>query len=102
MNPRSRCGKPSTTAHVCDFTVPAVYTVPLGAPPTNVALIDPVAARVASIVRWLDNEPEKGVLCDGHRHANGERCMVLVPLDAHELADAIARGADLDGAGGGG
>lgn len=43
-------------------------------------------------VAWLRSEPEKGVACDGHRHANGRSCVVFTDMTAPDLADAIERG----------
>lgn len=43
-------------------------------------------------VAWLRSEPEKGVACDGHRHANGGSCVVFTDMTAPDLADAIERG----------
>lgn len=46
----------------------------------------------AAVVAWLRGEPERLVACDGHRHADGKPCLVLSPMPAYELANAIERG----------
>jgi hypothetical protein len=46
----------------------------------------------AAVVAWLRGEPERLVECDGHRHADGKPCLVMSPMPADELADAIERG----------
>ena len=46
----------------------------------------------AAVVAWLRGEPERLVACDGHRHADGKSCLVLSPMPAYELANAIERG----------
>ena len=46
----------------------------------------------AAVVAWLRGEPERLVACSGHRHADGKPCLVLSPMPAEELADAIERG----------
>jgi hypothetical protein len=50
------------------------------------------ARERAAVVAWLRGEPERLVECDGHRHADGKPCMVMSPMPADELADAIERG----------
>jgi len=45
-----------------------------------------------AIAAWLRYEPETLRECDGHRHADGKTCSVLVPMTAEEIAAAIERG----------
>ncbi len=51
-----------------------------------------VAEERASILEFLRNEPETLRECNGHRHKNGEKCLVMVPMTLEEIADAIERG----------
>lgn len=50
------------------------------------------ALERAAVVAWLRGEPERLVECDGRRHAGGKPCLVMSPMPADELADAIGRG----------
>ena len=46
----------------------------------------------AAIAAWLRSEPETVKECNGHRHKNGTRCIVIVPMSLQELAEAIESG----------
>jgi len=46
----------------------------------------------AAIATWLRSEPETIKECNGHRHKDGKRCLVITPMTLEELADAIAKG----------
>jgi hypothetical protein len=45
-----------------------------------------------SIADWLRSEPETVKECNGHRHKDGKKCLVIMPMTLEELADAIAKG----------
>ena len=45
-----------------------------------------------AIARWLRSEPETVKECNGHRHKDGKKCLVIVPMTIEEIADAIAKG----------
>jgi len=49
-------------------------------------------AERAAIARWLRSEPETIRECNGHRHKDGKKCLVIVPMTLEELADAIEHG----------
>jgi hypothetical protein len=55
-------------------------------------LRDELERERAAVVAWLRDEPERLVECSGHRHADGKPCLVMSPMPASELADAIERG----------
>ena len=57
-----------------------------------VAEVEHLRGERAAVVAWLRGEPERLVACSGHRHADGKPCLVLSPMPAEELADAIERG----------
>ena len=46
----------------------------------------------AAIAAWLRSEPETVKECNGHRHKDGKKCLVITPMTLEELADAIANG----------
>jgi hypothetical protein len=45
-----------------------------------------------AIAAWLRSEPETIKECNGHRHKDGKKCLVITPMTLEELADAIAKG----------
>jgi len=45
-----------------------------------------------AIAAWLRSEPETIKECNGHRHKDGKRCLVITPMTLEELADAIVKG----------
>jgi len=45
-----------------------------------------------AIAAWLRSEPETVTECDGHRHKDGKKCSVIVPMSLQELAEAIESG----------
>jgi hypothetical protein len=51
-----------------------------------------VEVERAAIARWLRSEPETVRECNGHRHKDGKKCLVITPMTLEELADAIAKG----------
>jgi hypothetical protein len=46
----------------------------------------------AAIAAWLRSEPETIKECNGNRHKDGNKCLVITPMTLEELADAIAKG----------
>lgn len=50
------------------------------------------AEERAAIAAWLRSEPETIRECNGHRHKDGKKCLVIVPMTHEELADAIEQG----------
>lgn len=53
---------------------------------------DAVQKEREAIARWLRSEPETIRECNGHRHKDGKKCLVIVPMTLEELADAIEQG----------
>jgi hypothetical protein len=46
----------------------------------------------AAIAAWLRSEPETIRECNGHRHKDGKKCLVISPMTLEELAAAIECG----------
>lgn len=57
--------------------------------PMNRDALDDERSRIA---RYLISGPEKGIECDGHRHKDGRKCVILVPMTVEDMAAAIVRG----------
>ena len=70
----------------CVYTLEAVVAERLQRGPSDAEV------ERAAIAAWLRSEPETVKECNGHRHKDGKKCLVIVPMTREEMAVAIERG----------